>query len=119
MRKKGRSKYFLVIFLCFSIFSYGFITININKSETERNESKFTIDLKAETFDFRINNYAITKSNDKSTRKRGKLLYTVSFKLKPIDFRVDTEEYVFYVNSKVIDNIKEKYIDVYNGILSR
>ena len=33
MRKKGRTKYFLVIFLCFFIFIYGFIEINITKAK--------------------------------------------------------------------------------------
>jgi len=85
MRKKGRIKYFLVIFLCFSIFIYGFIAVNINKSEQERAKSGFTIDIKS----------------------------------KPFDFRVDTKDYVFYVNSKIIDNVKEECVDVYNGIFSK
>ena len=85
MRKKGRTKYFLVIFLCFFIFIYGFIEININKAKAWEKKSKFTIDLK----------------------------------LKPFDFRIETKEYVFYVNNKIIDNVKEKYIDVYNGIFSK
>ena len=76
MRKKGRIKYFLVIFLCFFIFIYGFIKININKPELVRKKSKFTIDLK----------------------------------LKPLDFRIETKEYIFYVNNKIIDNMKEKCI---------
>ena len=86
MRKKGRIKYFLVIFLCFSIFSYGFITININNQELIPKE---------------------------------KLKFAIGLKLKPFDFRIDTKDYVFYVNSKVFDNLKEKSIDVYNGIFSR
>ncbi len=85
MRKKGKAKYFFVIFLCFFIFIYGFIEINLNKRKIEREESKFTMDLK----------------------------------LKPFDFRIETKEYVFYINSKIIDNVKEECINVYNGIISK
>lgn len=46
MRNKGRIKYFLVFFLCFSIFIYGFLQINLTKAKDVRNKSKFTIDLK-------------------------------------------------------------------------
>jgi phage-related protein len=85
MRKKGRTKYFLVIFVCVSIFIYGFFVVNITKVKDVRKKSKFTID--------------------------------VSF--KPIDFRIETKDYVFYVNSKIIDNVKEKYNDIYNGVFSK
>jgi len=85
MRKKGRTKYFLVGFLCFFIFAYGFITVNINKRNPEKKESKFTMDLT----------------------------------LKPFDLRVDTTNYAFYVNSKIIDDMKEKCVDIYNGIFSK
>ncbi|MGH4125863.1 MAG: hypothetical protein ACREV6_23380 [Clostridium sp.] len=81
MRKKGRIKYTIVIFLCFSILIYGFFKINITKTKDLRKKSKFTIDLT----------------------------------LKPIDLKIETEDYVFYVNNKVIDKIKEKY----NGIFSK
>ena len=40
MRKKGRIKYFLMIFLCFFIFIYGFIEINITKAEDVKKRSK-------------------------------------------------------------------------------
>lgn len=89
MRKKGRTKYFLVITLCFFIFIYGFTEINITKAKSSRIKSKFTIDLK----------------------------------LKPFDLRIETADYVFYVNNKVIDKMKEKYNqvynDIYNGIFSK
>ena len=85
MCKKGRNKYFIVSLVCVLIFVYGFITININKPEIVRKESKFTIDLS----------------------------------LKPIDFRIETKEYIFYVNNKIVDNLKEKYKDIYDGILSK
>ena len=54
MLKKGRIKYFLVIFICFSILIYGFIKVNITKTELARNKSKFTMDLKLKPIDFRI-----------------------------------------------------------------
>ena len=54
MRKRGRIKYFLIIFICFSIFIYGFIKVNISKPELVRKRSKFTIDLKLKPVDFRI-----------------------------------------------------------------
>ncbi|MCB2288769.1 hypothetical protein LGK97_03205 [Clostridium sp. CS001] len=54
MRKKGRSKYFLLAFLCFSMFIYGFFAINITKDEDVRKKSKFTIDLKLKPVDLRI-----------------------------------------------------------------
>ena len=85
MLKKGRIKYFLVIFISFSILIYGFIKVNINKTELVRNKSKFTINLK----------------------------------LKPVDFRIETKDYVFYLNNKTFDNMKEECIKVYNGIFSK
>ena len=85
MRKKSRVKYVVLIFVCLSIFVYGFIKVNINKPELVRKRSWFTMDLK----------------------------------VKPFDFRIETKEYVFYVNNKVFDNLKEKYTEVYNGIFSR
>ncbi len=85
MRKKGRIKYLLVVFLCFFILIYGFIKVNIYKPELVRKKSKFTID----------------------------------FKSKPFDFRVEMKEYVFYINSKVVDNMKEQCVDVYNNIFSK
>lgn len=85
MRKRGRTKYYIVIFLCFFIFVYGFIMVNINKPKLVREKSKFTIDLK----------------------------------FKPFDFRIDTKEYVFYVNSKVIDNMKEQCAEVYNELFPK
>ena len=45
MRKKGRIKYFLVFFLCFSIFIYGFIEININKAENVMVISNYSVKL--------------------------------------------------------------------------
>ena len=85
MHEKSRVRYVLVIFICFSIFIYGFIKINITKSELVRKKSGFTID----------------------------------FKFKPMDLRIETKEYVFYVNNKIFDNLKEKYVDVYNSIFER
>ena len=89
MRKKGRFKYYIVFFLCFSIFTYGFFRINITKAKNVRKKSKFTVD----------------------------------FKAKPIDLRIETRDYVFYVNGKVIDAMKEKcnevYNDIYNSIFSK
>ncbi|MBU3090711.1 hypothetical protein K2F40_00095 [Clostridium sp. CM028] len=54
MLKKGRIKYFLVIFISFSVLTYGFIKVNINKTELVRNKSKFTIGFKLKPVDFRI-----------------------------------------------------------------
>lgn len=85
MCKKGRIKYFLLAFLCFAIFIYGFFAINITKAKDVRKKSKFTIDLK----------------------------------LKPIDLRIETKNYVFYANNKIIYNVKEKYMQIYHEILSR
>ena len=50
---------------------------------------------------------------------REKSKFTIDLKLKPFDFRIDTKDYVFYVNSKVIDNMKEQCTQVYNGIFSK
>ena len=75
MRKKGRFKYYIVFFLCFSIFTYGFFKVNITKAKNARKKSKFTVDLT----------------------------------IKPLDLKIENRDYVFYVNGKVIDNIKEKY----------
>ena len=85
MRKKGRTKYFLLGFVCIFIFIYGFIVVSINKSELEREKSKFTID----------------------------------FTLKPFNFKIETKEYVFYINKKAMDNVKEKSIALYDKILSK
>ena len=85
MRKKGRNKYFVVAFVCVFILIYGFTIININKPELVRKKSKFTLDVK----------------------------------LNPIDFRIETKDHIFYLNNKVIDNVKEKYIDIYDGIFSK
>lgn len=85
MRKKGRVKYFLLIFLCFCIFNYGFFKINITKTKDVRKKSKFTIDLT----------------------------------VKPVDLRIETKDYVFYVNNKIIDGVRQKYNDIYNGIFSK
>ncbi|GCD09103.1 hypothetical protein [Clostridium tagluense] len=85
MRKKGRIKYILVIFICFSIFTYGFIKVNITKTKGERQKSKFTIDLK----------------------------------YKPFDLRIETKDYAFYVNNKVLDDMKAKCRDVYDEVISK
>ena len=85
MRKKDRTKYFLLSFVCIFIFIYGFIVININKPELVRKQSQFTMDLT----------------------------------IKPIDFRIETKEYVFYINNEIIDNVKEKYMSLYDKILSK
>jgi len=85
MRKRGRIKYFLIISICFSIFVYGFIVVNINKPELVRKKSKFTMNLK----------------------------------LNPVDFRIETKGYVFYVNTKIIYNMKEKCIDTFNDVFSK
>lgn len=89
MRKKGRFKYYIVFFLCFSILTYGFFRVNITKAKSVRKESKFTVD----------------------------------FKANPLDLRIENGDYVFYVNEKVIDAVKEKcnevYNDIYNSIFSK
>ena len=54
MFKRGIFKYMFIIVICFSIFIYGFIEININKSELVKEKSKFTITLKLNPIDFRI-----------------------------------------------------------------
>lgn len=52
--------------------------------------------------------------------------FTINIKLKPFDFRIETKNYVFYVNDKIIYNInkiiynmKEKCIDTYNEIIPK
>ena len=85
MRKKGRTKYFLLGFVCIFIFIYGFIVVNIYKSELVREKSKFTMDLA----------------------------------VKPFDFRIETKDYAFYINYKIIDNVKGKYTALYDKILSK
>jgi len=74
MRKKGRTKYFLVIILCIFIFIYGFLQINITKPKVVRIKSKFTIDLSLEPVDLKIEtaNYILsvnTKFFDKMKEK--------------------------------------------------
>ncbi|MBU3160108.1 hypothetical protein KPL37_10115 [Clostridium frigoris] len=54
MFKKGIIKYMFIIVICFSIFIYGFIEVNINKPELVKEKSKFTINLKLNPVDFRI-----------------------------------------------------------------
>ena len=54
MRKKSKIKYFVLIFVCFCIFVYGFIKVNINKPNWFRKNLWFTMDLKVKPFDFRI-----------------------------------------------------------------
>ena len=65
---------------------------------------------------FQIN---ITKGE--GVRKKSK--FTIDFKLKPIDLRIESGDYILYVNSKVIDGMKEKYDktfdDIYNGIFPK
>ena len=65
MRRKGRSKYILVIIFCFIIFAYGFIKVNVNKPELVKKKSKFTIAFKLKPIDFRIetNNYVFYVNN--------------------------------------------------------
>lgn len=50
-------------------------------------------------------------------RKKSK--FTMELSLVPIDFRIETAGYVFYVNSKIIDSMKDKCINVYNEITSK
>ena len=85
MGKRGKFKYYIIFFLCFTIFTYGFFEINITKAKDVKKKSKFTID----------------------------------FKLSPIDLRIESGDYIFYVNSKVIDGMKEKYNEVYDDIYNR
>ena len=54
MRKRGIFKYMFIMVICFSIFIYGFVEININKPELVKEKSKFTINFKLNPFDFRI-----------------------------------------------------------------
>ena len=85
MRKKGRMKYFLVFFICTSIFIYGFFRVNITKTKYAREKSLFTID----------------------------------FTLKPVDLKIETSDYVFYINHKIIDKLKDTYNDIYNGVFPK
>lgn len=50
-------------------------------------------------------------------RKKSK--FTLDLRLKPFDFKIETKGYVFYVNNKIIDNMKQKYNDIYNGVFSK
>jgi hypothetical protein len=45
MRNRGKIKYFLIFFLCFSIFTYGFFQINFTKAEDVQKESMYAIHL--------------------------------------------------------------------------
>ncbi|MGH4139313.1 hypothetical protein [Clostridium sp.] len=85
MREKGRIKFIFVIFVCFFIFIYGFIQVNITKPELVRKKSKFIMELS----------------------------------VVPIDFRIETVDYVFYLNSKIIDSMKDKCVNAYNEIISK
>jgi len=85
MRKRGKIKYILMIIISLAIFTYGFINVNINKPELVKKKSRFTMNLK----------------------------------FNPIDFRIETKGYVFYVNAKIIYNMKEKCIDTYNDIFTK
>ncbi|WP_291636281.1 hypothetical protein [Clostridium sp.] len=49
--------------------------------------------------------------------KRSK--FEMNIKLKPLDFRIETKDYVFYVNNKIFDSVKEKCIGAYNEIISK
>ena len=85
MFKKGIMKYIFLLVICFSIFMYGFIEVNINKSELVKEKSKFIISIKS----------------------------------NPLDFRVETKGYIFYVNGKLLFNMKEKCIDTYHDVLKK
>lgn len=45
--------------------------------------------------------------------------FTMNFSLKPLDIRIETEDYVIYLNNKVIDGVKDKCNDTYNDIFSK
>jgi phage-related protein len=92
MRKKGKGKYFLVIIIWFLIFLYGFIKINISKSELVKDKSRFTISFKLKPADFRI-------------ETKGYVFY-INNKL------------TYNIKEKCI-SAKEKCIGVYNGIFSK
>ncbi len=50
---------------------------------------------------------------------RKKSVFTMDLTLKPLDVRIETDGYVFYLNNKVIDGVKEKCNDTYNDIFSK
>ena len=69
---------------------------------------------------FLIFAYGFIKINiNKPELVKDKSKFTISFRLKPVDFRVETKGYVFYINNNTIYNIKEKCINVYNGVFSK
>ncbi|MBU3110458.1 hypothetical protein [Clostridium lacusfryxellense] len=92
MRKRGRNKYILVIVIWFLIFLYGFLKINISKSELVKDKSRFIITFKLKPVDFRIetNGYVFYVNN--------KTIYNIK------------EKYF---------NVKEKCNAVYNGIFTK
>ncbi|MCB2292552.1 hypothetical protein LGK95_03225 [Clostridium algoriphilum] len=53
---------------------------------------------------------------NKAELVKKKSKFIINLKLNPIDFRIETNSYVFYVNDKIIYNMKEKCIDTFNGI---
>jgi hypothetical protein len=42
--------------------------------------------------------------------------FKVSFNRKPFDLQFDAGKYIIYINSKVIDNIKESTLEVFKSI---
>ena len=99
MRKRGKSKYVIVIVIWVLIFLYGFIKINISKSELVKDKSRFTISFKLKPVDFRI-------------ETKGYVFYINNTTVYNI------QEKFIAVQEKCI-NVKEKCIGVYNGIFSK
>ena len=61
---------------------------------------------------FRVN---ITKA--KNVRENAK--FTIDFTLDPVDLKIETSDYVFYINHKIIDKLKNTYNDIYNGVFPK
>ncbi|HEY8890409.1 MAG TPA: hypothetical protein VIM70_09155 [Clostridium sp.] len=99
MGKKDRIKYFIMFFTCFIIFIYGFIQVNINKTELVKDKSEFTIDFKLNPVDFRIDT-------------KGYVFYVNNKSVYNI------KEKCIGVEKKII-NVKESCIDVFNGVFSK
>jgi len=48
---------------------------------------------------------------------RNQSKFTINLITKPFDFRIEGKDYVFYVNGKIIDDMKDKCINTYNELI--
>jgi hypothetical protein len=83
----------------------------------KRNNKKYFTVIIFCTFIFVCGFVIISISKPELLRKKSPFTIDVSF--RPIDIRIETKDYIIYMNNKVIDGVKEKCIDTYNGVFSK